>query len=126
MVSAIRSILVLAYFAVTVVNGVSIIFRGSVGAGVAVLAASALSYCGAAALLGSVMERRTKGYRAIDLIGIGTLAMILVAVALALAYRSDFQIYFFGYVIGGFSWALIGMAAALIATNLSVFSTGRG
>jgi hypothetical protein len=126
MVSAMRFILLLAYFTVTVVNGVSIIFSGSVGVGVAVLAASALSYCGAAALLGTVMERRTKGYRAIDLIGIGTLAMILVAAALALAYWSDFQIHLSGYVIGDFTWALIGMATALLATNLSVFFTGRG
>ena len=121
-----KLILILAYFTVTVVNSVSLMFKGSVSIGVAALVASALGYWGVAAFLGSVMERRTKRYRTIDLIGIGTLATILVAAGLALAYWSDFQISLSIFVIDGFTWVLFGMATAFLVTNIKVFLTGNG
>jgi hypothetical protein len=89
-----KLIFVLTYFMVTVVSSVSMMLKGSVAVGVAALGASALGYVGVSAALGSVMERRTKGYRTIDLIGIGTLAMIPIVAALVLAYWSDFQMHF--------------------------------
>jgi hypothetical protein len=54
----------------------------------------------------------------LDLIGIGTIAVVLIFCGFALGYWSPFQINLAGYAtVGWFDWLLIGMVAALFVTR---------
>jgi hypothetical protein len=107
----------LIYFTVTLITTISIMIKGSLAVGVSVLVASAFSYVGVSSFIGTLMERREKQFRTIDLVGIGALDMILVVVAFGLAYWSDFQISFFEYSIDGFYWVLLGAAVPILITR---------
>jgi len=49
---------------------------------------------------GSLIARREKGYRVVDLIGIGSLALILIAAGLGVMMWSGFSIRVFDIAIG--------------------------
>src|ERR1700682_1745359 len=108
---------IVLYVVITVITVISTINRGALGVGISVLAASALSYLGSAAFTGSLLERKTKRYRTIDLIGIGALATLPIAAAFVLAYWSDFQIGIFDYNIDGFYWVLLGIIIPIIVVR---------
>ena len=121
---------IVLYIVITVITVISTINRGSLGVGISVLAASALSYFGSAAFTGSLLERKTKRYRTINLIGFGALATLPIAAAFVLAYWSDFQIGIFDYNIDGFYWVLLGIIIPIIVVRpkdiLSGWTPPRG
>ena len=108
---------ILLYVVITVITVISTINRGSLWVGISVLAASVLSYWGSAGFVGALLERKTKWYRTIDLIGMGAIATLPIAAAFVLAYWSDFQIDIFGYNIDGFYWVLLGMIVPIIVVR---------
>ena len=110
-------ILILIYTLLSLIASISIMIKGSLGVGFGVLAACAFSFFGTATFVGSFLARKEKAYRAIDLIGIGSIAAILVALSFMLAYWTGFRVIFEGYVIDGFYWVLIGMLTALLVTR---------
>jgi hypothetical protein len=112
-----RAVVVLIYTILSLIAAISIMTKGSVVVGLGVLAACALSFFGTATFVGSFLARKEKAYRAIDLIGIGSIATILVAASFVLAYWTDFRVIFEGYVIDGFWWMLIAILTALLITR---------
>jgi hypothetical protein len=108
---------VVLYVIITVIAVISTINRGALGAAICVLAASVLSYLGSAAFTGALLERKTKRYRTIDLIGMGAFATLPIAAAFVLAHWSDFEIGIFGYNIDGFYWVLLGMIVPIIVVR---------
>jgi hypothetical protein len=112
-----RAIPVLIYTIMSLIAAISIMIKGSIIVGLGVPAACAFSFFGTATFVGSFLARKEKVYRAIDLIGIGSIAAILVAVSFVLAYWTGFRVIFEGYVIDGFYWMLIGMLTALLVTR---------
>ena len=77
----------------------------------------ACCYAGAAGFMGSLIARREKGYRPIDLFGIGTLAVFLIAAGSFLMMWSGFSVHAFGVEIGGVTWALLGAVSAIVVVR---------
>ena len=117
MIGAIRAILTLIYAIVSLITAISIMIKASFVVGLSVLVACAFSFFGTATFVGSFLARKEKAYRMIDLIGIGSIAAILVAMSFMLAYWTGFRVIFEGWIIEGFYWLLIGMLVALLVTR---------
>jgi hypothetical protein len=101
-------VLLLAYVVVTILACINTAANYSVTVGVVGFAASALCYWGGSAFMGSLLARREKGYQAFDLVGIGALSLLLIAIGVALMVWSGFQMRFGGLQVGGVEWALLG------------------
>jgi hypothetical protein len=112
-----RGIPILIYTTLSLIAAISITIKGSLVVGIGVLVACAFSFFGTATFVGSFLARKEKAYTMIDLIGIGSIAAILVAVSFMLAYWTGFRVIFEGYVIDGVYWMLIGMLTALLVTT---------
>jgi hypothetical protein len=112
-----RGIVVLIFWTVTIVLCVQVMLKGSFVVGFAALVACALCYMAAAGFMGSLIARREKRYRAIDLFGIGALGLIVVAAGLAIMIWSGFSIRLFGVEIGGVAWALTGAFSAVVVVR---------
>jgi hypothetical protein len=91
--------------------------KGSFIVGFAAVLACVLCYMAAAGFMGSLIARREKRHRARDLIGIGALALILIAAGLAIMRWSGFSMHLFGVEIGGVAWALIGAFSAVVVVR---------
>ena len=76
-----------------------------------------MCYCGAAGFMGSLIARREKAYRAIDLVGIGSLALILIVAGSALMMWSGFSLRAFDVEISGVVWALLGVISAVVVVR---------
>ncbi len=92
-------------------------FRTSFVVGFAALAACALCYAGAAGFMGSLIARREKGYRVIDLFGIGTIGLFIIAAGSFLMIWSHFSMHAFDVEIGGVTWALLGAVSAVVVVR---------
>jgi hypothetical protein len=112
-----RAILTLIYTTLSVIAAISIMIKGSFVVGLSVLVACAFSFFGTATFVGSFLARKEKALRMIDLIGIGSIAAILVVVSFMLAYWTGFRVIFEGWIIDGFYWLLIGMLMAFLVTR---------
>ncbi len=112
-----RAIVILVFWTVTILTCARVMFGSSVAVGLAALAACALCYAGAAGFMGSLLARREKGYRAIDLLGIGTLAVLLIAAGSALMVWSGFSLRLFDVHLSGLTWALLGAASAFLVVR---------
>jgi hypothetical protein len=117
MISAMRAILTLIYAIVSLITAISIMIKASLVVGLGVLVACTFSFFGTVTFVGSFLARKEKAYRMIDLIGIGSIAAILVAMSFMLAYWTGFRVIFEGWIIDGFYWLLIGMLMALLVTR---------
>jgi hypothetical protein len=112
--------LVSIYFLLTVIACVQAMVNISFGVGSAALLAYALCYFGTAGFVGSfraIRARQMKSYRARDLIGISAVAVVLCGAGLTLIIWSGFWIRFFGVVIQGLYWALLGILIAVLTTK---------
>ena|SRR5579872_4971714 len=112
-----RGIVVFIFWAATIVACVQVMLKGSFVIGFAALVACALCYIAAAGFMGSLIARREKRYRAIDLSGIGAMGVIVIAAGLALMIWSSFSMRLFGVEIPGVAWALIGAFSAIIVVR---------
>jgi hypothetical protein len=112
-----RTIIVLIFWTITIITCVQVMFRSFV-VGFAALVACALCYSGTAGFMGSLLARREKGYRAVDLVGIGTLGLLLIAVGSALMWWSGFSLRLYDVKIGGMTWALLGAISAVVVVRI--------
>jgi len=112
-----RGIIALVFAAITIICSVQIMLNSSIAVGFGALAATALSFFGFATFVGSFLARKEKKYRAIDLVGIGAIAAVLIAVGFALAWWSSFRIMLFGYTLNSYSWLIVGIIAAAVVTR---------
>jgi hypothetical protein len=87
-----RAIIILIYWTLTIVVCIQTMLTSSLVVGLAALVACALCYWGAAAFMGSFIARREHGYRGTDLVGIGSLALILIVAGSALMAWSGFSL----------------------------------
>ena len=85
--------------------------------GLAALVACALCYWGAAAFMGSLIARREHGYRGTDLVGIGSLALILIVAGSALMAWSGFSLRAFDVEISGVAWTFLGAISAVVVVR---------
>jgi hypothetical protein len=112
-----RAILILIFWTITIVTCAQVMFRTSFVVGFAALMACALCYVGAAGFMGSLIARREKGYRVIDLFGIGAVAVFVIAAGLALMMWSGFSLRAFDVEISGVAWAILGAASAVVVVR---------
>jgi hypothetical protein len=112
-----RGLIVLVYWAITLIVTVLVMVKLSFVAGAAALAACVLCFASVSTVVGSVLARRQKKYRAIDLIGICTIGLLLLVVGLALMVWSQFSLLFYGYEIDGSLWALLGAAVGALVVR---------
>jgi hypothetical protein len=111
------ALLMVAYFTVTVLTAGQVMWFMSFPVGASALAASAMCFFGSATFVGSFLARREMKYSWKDLLGIGSIAAILIAAGFALMVWSGFRITFNGVVIEGPYWLLLGIVTALFVTE---------
>jgi hypothetical protein len=94
LVSAIfsRGLIVFVYWTITLIVTVPVMLTRSFAVGAAALAACVLCFASVSTVVGSVMARREKKYRATDLIGISTIGLVLLVAGLALMIWSQFYL----------------------------------
>ncbi|WMT71913.1 hypothetical protein [Bradyrhizobium sp. Ash2021] len=102
---------------ISILTAGQVMFRSSLSVGVSALAASALGFFGTATFFGSWLARREKKYRALDLAGIGAIALVLVIAAFGLMLWSGFSLSLDGVLIPGPYWIVVGMVTALLVTT---------
>jgi hypothetical protein len=112
-----RGLLTLLYCLISVLTAGQVMFRSSLSVGVSALAASALGFFGTATFFGSFLARREKKYSALDLAGIGAIALVLVIAAFGLMLWSGFSLSLYGVLIPGAYWVVVGMVTALLVTT---------
>jgi hypothetical protein len=104
-------------FFISILTTGQVMFRSSVSVGVSALAASALGFFGTASFFGSLLARREKKYSALDLAGIGAIALVLVIAAFGLMLWSGFSLSLDGVLIPGSFWVVVGVITALLGTK---------
>jgi hypothetical protein len=92
-------------------------FRSAFAVGAAELLGCVLCFFAVATFVSSVLARREKGYRGMDLIMIGGIAAGLTASGLSMALWSGFRIYLYGVTIQGTYWAITGVCIAAPAAK---------
>jgi hypothetical protein len=112
-----RGLLTLAYCLISILTTGQVMFRSSLSVGISALAASALGFFGAATFFGSFLARREKKYSALDLVGIGAIALVLLIAAFGLMLWSGFSLALDGVLIPGPYWVAVGMVTALLVTT---------
>jgi hypothetical protein len=90
------TLLMVLYFTVTVLTTGQVMLFKSLPIGASALTASALCFFGVATFRGSFLARREMKYSRNDLLGIGSIATILVAAGFALMIWSGFRLTFTG------------------------------
>jgi drug/metabolite transporter (DMT)-like permease len=91
--------------------------KGSFVVGFAALVACALCYMAAAGFMGSLIARREKRHRAIDLFGIGAVGLLVIAAGLAVMIWSGFSMRLFNVEISGVTWAALGALSAVVVVR---------
>jgi hypothetical protein len=102
-----RGLIIFVYSIITLITTVPVMLK-SFAVGAAALAACVLCFASVATVVGSVMTRREKKYRATDLIGISTIGLVLLVAGLALMIWSQFYLRLFDVEMDGLVWALVG------------------
>ena len=112
-----RGLLTLGYCLISILTAGQAMFRSSLSVGLSALVASALGFFGTATSFGSFLARREKKSSALEVAGIGAIALVLVAAAFGLMLWSGFSLSLDGVLIPGPYWVVVGMATALLVTT---------
>jgi hypothetical protein len=112
-----RGFLMLSYCLISILTAGQAMFRSSLWVGISALAASALVLFATESFFGSFLARREKKYSALDLLGIGAIAIALVALAFGLMLWSGFSLSIGGLHIPGPYWVVAGMLTAVLITE---------
>jgi len=107
-----RSLLGFVYQVITVIECIGLAINGSLGTAAAALVGWALCFFASSTFVGLFLARREKKYRAVDLLGIGAIAVVLIACGFWLVARSGVAISMFD--IDGRVWALLGIAVGAL------------
>jgi hypothetical protein len=110
-------LLTLAYCLISILTAGQAVFGSSFSVGISALAASGLGLFGTATFFGSFLARREKQYSALELAGIGTIALVLVIAAFGVMLWSGFSLSLDGVLIPGPYWVVVGMVTALLVTT---------
>jgi TPR repeat protein len=102
-----RYIVGLIFATITIISAVQTIINQSTAVGLSALAATVLIYIAASTFVGSYLARREKKYRLSDLVGIGTIAALLMLGGFTLAYWSSFKINAGFGIVDGFTWLFL-------------------
>jgi hypothetical protein len=109
--------LAFVYFLITLIVCGQAIFKASIFAGGVALLGYALCYLATATFVGSYKARQMKGSTSADLVMIGGIAAVLIAVGLGLTVWSGFRVGPFDVVIPGIYWAILGIIIATLTTK---------
>jgi hypothetical protein len=112
-----RGIILLVFWLITIITCVQVMYKSSFVVGASALVACVLCYWGASAFMGSLLARREKSYRAVDIAGIGALALALIAAGSALMIWSGFWMRLFDIEVYGVVWALLGALSAVVVVR---------
>jgi hypothetical protein len=112
-----RGLIVLVYWTITIITTVQVMLKSSFVVGAAALAACVLCFASVSTVVGSVLAKRQKSYRATDLIGIGTIGLVLLVAGLALMIWSGFYLRIFDVEISGLVWALVGAGVGAVVVR---------
>jgi hypothetical protein len=112
-----RGLLTLAYCLISILTAGQVMLGSSLSVGISALAASALRFFGTATFFGSFLARREKKSSALDLGGIGAIALVLVIAAFGLMLWSGFSLSVVGLHLSGPYWVVVGMVTALLVTT---------
>jgi hypothetical protein len=107
----------LSYCLISILTAGQAMFRSSLSVGISALAASALVLFATESFFGSFLARREKEYSALDLLGVGAIAIALVAIAFGLMLWSGFSLSIGGLHIPGPYWVVVGMLTAVLITE---------
>jgi drug/metabolite transporter (DMT)-like permease len=120
-----RRLIVFVYWTITLIVTVQMMLQLSFVVGAAALVACALCFASVSTVVGSVLARRQKKYRATDLIGIGAIGLVLLVAGLALMIWSQFYLLFYGVEISGLEWALLAAAVGAVVVRRQDAVNGR-
>jgi hypothetical protein len=112
-----RGSLVLVFWLITIITCVQVMYKSSFVVGASALVACALCYAAASGFMGSLLARREKSYRAVDIAGIGALALALIAAGSVLMIWSGFWMRLFDIEVNGVVWALLGALSAVVVVR---------
>jgi hypothetical protein len=113
-----RASIVLIFWLVTIITTAKVMLRTSFVTGFAALVACALCYVGAAGFMGNLIERRQKGYRAVDLLVLGTIWLLVIVAGQLLMIWSGFWIRIYDVEMSGGIWALLGAVSAVVVVRM--------
>jgi hypothetical protein len=112
-----RGIIILVFWLITILTTVQAMYRSSFTVGIAALAACVLCYWGASGFMGSLLARREKNFRPLDLVAMAAIALVMIAAGAALMFWSGFWMRLFDVEIDGIVWALIGAVSAVVVVR---------
>jgi hypothetical protein len=112
-----RGIIILVFWLITILTTVQVMYRSSFTVGISALAACALCYWGASGFMGSLLARREKNYRPLDLAAMGAIALVMITAGAALMYWSGFWMRLFDVEVDGVVWALLGAVSAIVVVR---------
>lgn len=92
-------------------------YRSSSTVGTAALVACVLCYWGAAGFMGSLLSRREKNFRPLDIVAMAAIALAVIAAGAALMFWSGFWMRLFDVEIDGVVWALLGAVSAVMVVR---------
>lgn len=104
--------LVYVHMMLTVVMGISALWKGAIYPGIAGIVGPTLCWFAASGLKGSLMV----GTSSQKLGGLAA-AIAFIAVGLGIVFHSGYWVGLFGYEFTGVSWCVVGLAAGWISTN---------
>jgi hypothetical protein len=108
-----RGNIILVFWLITILTTVQAMYRSSFTVGIAALAACVICYWGASGFMGSLLARREKSFRPLDLAGMGAIALVTIAAGAALMFWSGFEVRLFDVEFNGIFWALLGAVSAV-------------
>jgi len=100
------------YMVLTVLMGISALWKGAIYPGVAGIVGPTLCWFAASGLKGSLMVGTTVQ----RLGGLGA-ATLFVAVGLGIVYHSGYWVTLYGYELSGVTWCVVGFALGWISTT---------
>ena len=104
--------LVSIYMMLTLLMGLSAVWKGAIYPGLAGIAGPALCWFAASGLKGSLMI----GTPVQKFAGLG-MAIVFVGVGLGIVYHAGYWVGLFGYELTGITWCIVGLAAGWISTT---------
>jgi hypothetical protein len=112
-----RGTIILVFWLITVLTTVQAMYRSSFTVGASALVACVICYWGASGFMGSLLARQEKNFRAFDLLAMGAIALIIIAVGSALMIWSGFWLRLFDVDVNGLVWALLGALSAVVVVR---------
>jgi hypothetical protein len=112
-----RGTIILVFWLITVLTTVQAMYKSSFTVGASALVGCVICYVGASGFMGSLLARQEKNFRAFDLVAMGAIALVIIAVGSALMVWSGFWMRLFDIDVNGLVWALLGALSAVVVVR---------